>query len=167
MDEPLNSWFKREILAHEASLVRYLMRASPNRQDVHDLRQDTYIRVFEAAAKSRPKAPKAFLFATARNLMVDHFRRRRILSIDSVGDPEALNVLVDEISSEQRASAHEELGRLSEAIELLPRKCREAFWMRRVDDLPQKEVALKLGVAQKTIEKHVKNGTNLLARALV
>ena len=71
MDEPLDSWFKREILAHEAALVRYLLRTWPNRQEAYDLRQDTYVRVYEAAAKSRPQAAKSFLFATARNLMAD------------------------------------------------------------------------------------------------
>jgi len=163
MDEPLDSWFKREILAHEAALVRYLLRTWPNRQEVYDLRQDSYVRVYEAAAKSRPQAPKSFLFATARNLMADRIRRQRIVSIDAVGDLEALNVMIEEISPEQRASAHQELRRLAEAIDLLPPKCREAVWMRRVDDLSQKEVAMRLGITQKTVEKHVMKGMKLLA----
>jgi len=166
MDEPLDSWFKREILAHEAALVRYLWRTWPNRQEVYDLRQDSYVRVYEAAAKSRPQAPKSFLFATARNLMADHIRRQRIVSIDAVGDLDALNVMIEEISPEQRASAHQELRRLAEAIDLLPPKCREAVWMRRVDDLPQKEVAMRLGITQKTVEKHVMKGMKLLATSL-
>jgi RNA polymerase sigma-70 factor (ECF subfamily) len=166
MDEPLDSWFKREILAHEAALVRYLSRTWPNRQEVYDLRQDTYVRVYEAAAKSRPQAPKSFLFATARNLMADHIRRQRIVSIDAVGDLDALNVMIDEISPEQRTSAHQELRRLAQAIDLLPPKCREAVWMRRVDDLPQKEVAMRLGITQKTVEKHVMKGMKLLATSL-
>ena len=166
MDEPLDSWFKREILAHEGALVRYLLRTWPNRQEVYDLRQDSYVRVYEAAAKSRPQAPKSFLFATARNLMADHIRRQRIVSIDAVGDLDALNVMIEEISPEQRASAHQELRRLAEAIDLLPPKCREAVWMRRVDDLPQKEVAMRLGITQKTVEKHVMKGMKLLAALL-
>jgi RNA polymerase sigma factor (sigma-70 family) len=167
MDEPLDSWFKREILVHEEALVRYLVRTWPSRQEVYDLRQDAYVRVYEAAAKSRPQAPKSFLFATARNLMADHIRRQRIVSIDAVGDLEALNVMIEEISPEQRASAHQELRRLAEAIDLLPPKCREAVWMRRVDDLPQKEVARRLGIAQKTVEKHIMKGMKLLASALL
>ena len=85
MDESLDTWFKREIFAHEESLVRYFLRTWPNRQEVPDLRQDTYVRVYEAAAKSRPQSPKSFLFATARNLMADHIRRRRILRLTRWG----------------------------------------------------------------------------------
>jgi RNA polymerase sigma factor (sigma-70 family) len=167
MDELLDSWFKREIIVHEAALLRYLARRWPNRQEVLDLRQDIYVRVYDAATRSLPQSPKSFLFTTARHLMVDRIRRRRIVSIDSVGDLDALNVLVEEVSPEQRISAHQELRRLALAIDLLPPKCREAVWMRRVDDLPQKEVAIRLGISQKTVEKHVMKGMKLLAAALL
>jgi len=166
MDEPLDTWFKREILAHEASLVRYLFRTWPHRQEVFDLRQDVYVRVYEAAAKARPQAPKAFLFATARHLMTDRVRRKRIVSIDAVGDLDALNVMVEDISPEQRISAHEELRRLAEAIDQLPPRCREVVWLRRVDELAQKDVAFRLGITQKVVEKHVMKGMKLLAAAL-
>src|SRR2546430_11771164 len=56
--------------------------------------------------------------------------------------------------------------RLAEAIDLLPPKCREAVWMRRVDDLSQREVAMRLGITQKTVEKHVMKGMKLLATLL-
>ena len=166
MDEPLDTWFKREILAHEASLVRYLFRTWPHRQEVFDLRQDVYVRVYEAAAKARPQAPKSFLFATARHLMTDRVRRKRIVSIDAVGDLDALNVMVEDISPEQRISAHEELRRLAEAIDQLPPRCREVVWLRRVDELAQKDVAVRLGITQKVVEKHVMKGMKLLAAAL-
>ena len=98
--DSLDSWFIREILAHEETLVSYLLRRWPNRSEVSDLRQDTYVRVYEAAARSRPPVPKAFLFTTAAHLMADRMRRRRVVAIDAVGDIEALGVLVEEVSPE-------------------------------------------------------------------
>ena len=166
MDENLDRWFVREILSHEASLVRYLRRMWRNQADVLDLRQETYLRVYEAAAKARPQAPKSYLFTTARNLMVDRVRRERVISIEAGGYLGALNVLVDEISPEQHASAHEQLRRLATAFDALPPKCREVMWLRRVDGLSQKEVASRLGVTAKTVEKHVARGVRLLADSL-
>jgi RNA polymerase sigma factor (sigma-70 family) len=165
-DEHLDTWFKREILAHEEALVRYLSRTWRNSDEILDLRQETYIRVYEAAAKSRPQFPKSFLFTTARHLMTDQIRRRRIVAIDTVGDLEALNVSVEEISPEMRASAHQELRRLARALDALPERCREVVWLRRVDDLSQKEVAARLRITQKSVEKHVMKGMKLLAQAL-
>jgi RNA polymerase sigma-70 factor (ECF subfamily) len=56
MDEPVDAWFAREILAHEEALVRYLRRCWPQADDILDLRQETYIRVYEAARRARPNA---------------------------------------------------------------------------------------------------------------
>jgi len=163
MNEDLDAWFAREILSHEASLVRFLTRTWPHRDDVHDLRQEAYIRVYEAAAKARPVAPKSFLFTTARNLMTDRVRRGRVVSIEAAADLDDLNVLVDEISPEQQASARQQLRRLADAFDRLPPKCREVVWMRKVEELPQKEVAGRLGINEGTVEKHVAKGVRLLA----
>jgi RNA polymerase sigma factor (sigma-70 family) len=166
MEDSLDAWFKREILVHEAALMRFLSKSWFVQHEVQDLRQDVYVRVYEAAMKSRPHAPKSLLFATARNLMIDRIRRKRIISIDAVGDMEALNVLIDEDSPEQRTSAYQDLRQLAKAFDQLPPKCRETVWLRRVDDMPQKAVAAKLGVTEKTVEKHVMKGMRLLATAL-
>lgn len=164
--DSLDTWFKREILLHEGALDRYLLRAWPNPHDVFDLRQDIYVRVYEAAAKARPHAPKSFLFATARHLLTDRLRRKRIVAIDAVGDPDALNVLIEDLSPEHRTAAHQELRRLAEALDTLSPRCRDTVWLRRVDEIPQKEVARRLGMTPKMVEKHLRKGILRLAAAL-
>jgi len=163
MDETLKAWFAREIIAHEEALVRYLERHWPNRDEILDLRQEVYIRVYETAATNRPLAPKAFLFATARHLLIDRVRRRKVVSIEAVGDLESLNVLVDELSPEHRLHARQELRRLTGAFDDLPPRCREAVWMRRVDELPLQEIAHRLGITVKVVEKHITLGMRRLA----
>jgi RNA polymerase sigma-70 factor (ECF subfamily) len=163
MEEPLDTWFKREILMHEDILMRFLARVWPRRDELPDIRQDAYARVYEAAQKARPQAPKAFLFTTARHLMADRIRRERIVSIQAGGENDYLNVLVDEISPEQRVSANQELVRLARAFDRLSPNCREVVWLRRVKELSQKEVADRMGLAEKTIEKHLRQGARLLA----
>ena len=163
MDESVEAWFTREILAHEEALVRYLRRCWSQADDIHDLRQETYVRVFEAARRERPHQPKSFLFTTARHLMADRLRRGRIVSIEAVGDFESLNVPVDEAGPERRHDARQSLRRLAEAFDRLPDRCREVVWLRKVEELPQKEVARRLGVAEKTVEKQVAKGARLIA----
>ena len=163
MDDTLDNWFIREILVHEAALMRLLQRTWRHRDDVHDLRQEVYVRVYEAAGKSRPTQPKAFLFTTARHLMTDRLRRSRVVAIDAVGDLDALNVLVDELSPERRLDGRQILKRLAEAFDGLPARCREVVWMRRVLELPQKAVAAQLQITEKTVEKQVAKGIRLMA----
>lgn len=167
MQEPLDVWFKREILPHEAALLRCLARAWPRKHEIQDLRQETYARVYAAALTSRPTSPRAFLFTTAHHLMVDRIRRERVVSIEAVGDLEALNVSIDEISTERRVGARQELKLLAHALDLLPPKCRMVLWLRRVEGLSQRDVAERLGVTEKAIEQHVSKGMRLLAERML
>ncbi len=163
MQSPLDAWFVREILIHEEALTRYLQRCWPHRDDIHDLRQEVYIRVYEAAGKALPASPKSFLFASTRNLITDRLRRGRVVSIETMGDLEPLHVLVDEVSPERRFDGRQALRRLSEAFDSLPDRCRQVLWLRRVEELPQKVVASQLGISEKTVEKHVAKGIRLVA----
>jgi RNA polymerase sigma-70 factor (ECF subfamily) len=162
MEDALDVWFEREVLSHEDSLVRYLTRVWPNAHEVHDLRQEIYVRVYEAAGKSRPYAAKSFLFTTARHLMTDRLRRNRIVSIEAAGETDFLNVLVDEVSPEQQVNARQELKRVAQALDLLSPKCRRVVWMRKVEDISQREVAERLGIDEKTVEKHVAKGVRVI-----
>ena len=163
MDRSLDEWFAEEILVHEQMLMRYLHRCWSNRDEAFDIRQDAYVRIYEAAAVTRPSSPKAFLFATARNLMADRIRHDRVVSIEMVGDLESLNVSMDEPEPPERVSLWQQLKELGLAFDALPPRCREVVWLNKVDELTYQQVAAKLGVTQKTVEKQMTKGVRRLA----
>ena len=164
MPTEFDDWFVREILAHERALALFLQRSWAHRDELHDLRQEVYARVYEAASRSRPTAPKAFLFATARHLMTDRLRRSRVVSIEPVGDFESSNVyLIDEVSPERWTGTRQALRRLVEALDALPERCRQVVWLRRVEELSQNDVAQRLGISGRTVEKHLAKGMRLIA----
>lgn len=167
MTDSLDAWFKREILVHEDALTRFL-RALWKRDpaDIHDLRQEVYARVYEAAGFSRPASPHAFLFTAAKHLVTDRIRRERVVSIDTAVDLEELDAVVDEISPERQTMARQELRTLARAFDSLPPKCRDTVWFRRVERLSTREVAARLGITQKTVEGHLTKGLKRLADAL-
>lgn len=164
MDPEFKAWFAREILVHEATLTRFLRRSWLNSSDVADLCHDAYIKVLEAAERQRPVSPKAFLFSTARNLLVDRARRNQVIPIDLIQDMESLNVLVDEVSPERNASGLQYLLRLTKAFERLPDRCRDVVWMRKIENIPQKEIALSLGLAEATVESYLVRGIRMLTQ---
>ncbi|MBS0194179.1 MAG: sigma-70 family RNA polymerase sigma factor [Proteobacteria bacterium] len=162
----LDHWFVKEILIHEEALTRFLHRHWPQREDVHDLRQEVYARIYEAAGKALPTQPKAFLFASARHLLTDRLRRGQVVSIEPMGDFDYSHVLVDEVSPERWCGGRQALLHLSDAFDRLPDRCREVVWLRRVENLSQKEVAVRMGISEKTVEKHLARGMRLLADGL-
>ncbi|MGJ4802905.1 RNA polymerase sigma factor [Luteimonas sp. SDU82] len=163
MEDDLDDWFAREILVHEAALMRYLLRWWPHRDDAADLRQDVYVRVYEAAAVARPQHPKSLLFTSARNLMTDRWRRSRVVPLEALGEVDALHVLTDEVTPDRRLAAQRELRALVRAFDRLPAKRREVLWLRRVEELPVREIAERMGISPKTAENHLALATRAIA----
>jgi RNA polymerase sigma factor (sigma-70 family) len=166
MPETVDDWFVREVLPHEASLLRYLARVWPDQSEIQDIRHDAYVRILGGAQRLRPSAPKSLLFTIARNLMIDRARRSRIVPIDLLGDLDSLNILVDEITPERRTTIRQQLIHVTAAINRLPVRCREVLWLRRVESLSQKEIATRLRVAEGTVEKQLAKAARLLADML-
>lgn len=163
----LDRWFAAEVLVHEPALMHFLLKRWNEREDVPDLRQEVYMRVYEAALRERPLSPRAFLFTTARNLLADRIRRQKVVSIEAMGDLEPSCVyLIEEVSPERWTGGRQLLRRLADALDALPDRCRDVVWLRRVEELPQKDVAHRLGIREKTVEKHLAKGMRLLADRL-
>jgi RNA polymerase sigma factor (sigma-70 family) len=163
----LDDWFVQEVLPIEAALVRFLRRNQKTGDDVADLRQEVYVRVFEAAKKNKPDLVKPFVFSTARNLLIDRARRSQIVSIEAYADLEMLDVLPDDLTPERHAIGHEELRFLQEALDELPVRCREVVQLRKIDGLSQREVATHMGITEDTVEKQISKGMRSLADALL
>jgi RNA polymerase sigma factor (sigma-70 family) len=167
MDRDLENWFVSAILPHQAALTRYLNRVCRSSSEVPDLRQETYVRVCESATKSLPRFPKTFLFTTARNLVIDKLRRRRIVSIDYTANETLMDLSTDELTPERRLAARQDLQRLIRAFDSLPEKTRAVIWLRRVAGLSQREAAASLGIDEGALEGHMTRGLRSLAKAIV
>ncbi len=139
-------------------------RVWPRRSEIQDSEAGNLCPRVRAAAAAWPQSARAFFTTCPATRIADRIRRERVVSIEAVGDMDVLNMLSDEAWSNQRAIARQELKRLAEALGGCRRN--DARWSgcAGVQGLPQKEVAQRLGVNQKTIEKQVSKGSRLLAR---
>jgi RNA polymerase sigma-70 factor (ECF subfamily) len=163
----LDDWFVLEVLPLEAALVRYLRRNARDGDDVADLRQEVYVRLYEAARQRRPDLVKPFVFAAARNLLIDRARRAQIVSIEAFADLDVLDLSQDDLTPERHASGSQELHLLQAALEELPARCREVVKLRKIDGLSQREVAAHMGITEDTVEKQIGKGMRVLADALL
>jgi RNA polymerase sigma factor (sigma-70 family) len=159
----VEAWFVRDVLPLEASLMQFLSHNWRNEADIADIRQDVYERVCEAARRRMPDQTRAFVFRTARNLIVDRFRHAQVISIEAVPDLEALEVAIDTPGPDRSAAARGELRRLQIAIDRLPPRSREALVLGRIEGLPGDEIAVRMGVSQAAVSKHLNKGIRALA----
>ena len=89
-------------------------------------------------------------------------RRSRIVSIEAMADIDSLNIVGEEITAERRLSGREDVERLYRAMDKLPPKCREAFELKKFEELSQREIARRMGIAESTVEKHLAKALRLV-----
>jgi RNA polymerase sigma factor (sigma-70 family) len=159
---PAEDWFVREVLPLEAALMQFLQHNWRNKADIADLRQDVYVQVFDAAHNKIPDNPKAFVFQTARNLLINRLKREQIVPIEAVADVEALNAAIETPGPERNTIARDELRRLQAALDRLPPRCREAVVLGRIEGLSGREIAARMGITEQAVSAHLINGVRAL-----
>src|SRR5689334_22429371 len=122
--------------AHQHRLFRYFCRAVGQRETARDLTQDLFVRVTRTAIPVRADGEvRAWLFAIARNLALDHHRRR-------LRQPEAA-VLTDDGA---RSPSQDVDLAVSEALAALGDVDRDVFVMREVAGLCYDEIGRACGL---------------------
>jgi RNA polymerase sigma factor (sigma-70 family) len=162
----LDVWFAREVLPLEAALMQFLHHNWRNASDIADLRQDVYVRVFETAQMHIPVPAKPFVFAIARNLIIDRVRREHVVPIEAVADLDSLDVATDAPGPDRSVIAREELRRLQVALDRLPPRCREVIVRKRIEGLSRHEIAARMGITADTVSAHLTDGIHALADLL-
>ena len=162
-------WMSAHVLGHEPALRIYLTRFLSNASDVADVIQDTYAKLLTlgAAERGRIASPKAYLFTTARHVVIDRLRRMPVVSLEALTELERCSVLGYGPEPCEEVGARQERALLEEAIAALPERCRQVLSLRTACGLPQKEIAKRLGMAEHTVEKHLAHGVRLCAERLL
>ncbi|KQV55651.1 MULTISPECIES: RNA polymerase sigma factor [unclassified Caulobacter] len=161
-DRERTRWFLRNILPHESALRGWLSRRPLPGVDVDDVIQEAYSILAELETVEGIRYPRAYLFQVARSVITRHVRRARIVPIHTVDDLERLEHSDDAPSPEQHTIDRDELRQLARAIAAMPLKTREAFILRRVKDLPQREIAARMRISENTVETHISRGVLFL-----
>lgn len=143
---------------HESSLRSYLRSVFPSLPDIDDLVQESYARLIRAREAGRVSYVKAFLFTTARNAALDFFRRKQVVSIESVADFEELSVLEDRPDAAEAVNKQQELELLSAAVRTLPDRCRQVLTLRLLYGLSHKEIAAELRISEHTVKAQLAKG---------
>jgi len=148
-------WLARHVLPHEAALRSWLHHKTTAGLDVDDIVQETYAILAGRESVSDIHNPKSYMFQTAYSVVLTYVRRSRIVSFRAIADVELLSIPATEPSPERQAVVRDELYCIAEAIASLPPRVREAFILRRVEGLSQREVATRMEVSENTVEKHI------------
>jgi|SRR5580692_3878980 RNA polymerase sigma factor (sigma-70 family) len=162
----VDDWFTGEVLPLEVLLMQFLQHNWRDKNEIADLRQEVYIRVYEAATQRVPEKPKQFLFATARNLLIDRVRKAQIVPIAAATDLETLEIAGEEPGPDRVLVARDELRRMRDALDRLQPRWREAIILGRIEGLSRREIAQRMGVTELTAAQYLSLGISALIEIL-
>jgi RNA polymerase sigma-70 factor (ECF subfamily) len=76
----------------------------------------------------------------------------------------ALEVPANDPTPERQLLTEQQLARLTEVIQCLPPKCQQAFVLSRFHDMSYQEIADRLRISVKMVEKHVAHALSICRR---
>ncbi|UCJ17805.1 RNA polymerase sigma factor [Pseudomonas sp. MM211] len=140
---------------HARALQSFLLRKSRDPHLAADLVQESFLRLTEQARHDHIENTPAYLYRTARNLLIDHRRQQERRKTDLVGD-EVLNAVEDEVDSlEDTTERQQRMELLQRAVAELPPRTREIFHLNRIEGLTHAEVARRLEISDSSVQKHL------------
>jgi len=150
--------FERIMQRHEREIMRYLLRASGNREDAADLFQDTWLHAYRAYPRLQPKSDiRPWLYAIAinlcRNRARDGARRARVIVPDNM-DFSAGNTAGKHYRSRDENDGYAAVY-LREMIADLPTKQRAAVQLRYFAGLDYAEIASAIGCSEESARANV------------
>ncbi len=136
---------------HVPRVYRFALRLTGNRQEAEDLTQETFLRAWRRRGDLlQPGAARVWLFAIAANLWRDRLRgrRRRPAPAEPLAEDHASAVA----SPDRDLIAREQLGRVLEAIDLLPARQREVLYLHACEGLALGEIAAVLAISPEAVK---------------
>lgn len=149
--------------AHE---LHGFARRRVGRQEAEDVVQDAYLHLLQRGTIAALEHPRAYLFRIAANLAVDAARKSKTRSRYAEDEMEFLGLAANAASPEAIVEGVMELRQFRAFLSELPPLCREAFMLNRIDELTHAEIAKRLGVSVRTVDRHMAKAVNHLRRRL-
>jgi RNA polymerase sigma-70 factor (ECF subfamily) len=157
--EAFDELYKR----HRGPLYRYFVRQVNDRASANDLYQGAWEKIIRS--RDRYRAPSSFtvwMYAIARNHLVDHYRSLRPAAqaeLDELSDqnPGPVEAVIDYEQNEQ----------LLAGIRALPEEQRTTLLLKLETGLKLEEIAMVTGTSSETVKSRLRYAVGKLKRSLV
>lgn len=159
--------FKEIYDAESDAVFRFCLLRTSDHDLALDLTQDTFMRFWTMLCQDKKiKNARAFLFAVARNLVIDWYRKKKAVSLESllIEGAEDKNELLS--AGENGVEIGAEASYLIRQINLLDDTYRDAVYLRCVEGLKPKEIGEVIGESANVVSVRINRGLRILRSKL-
>ncbi|MFO7658741.1 MAG: RNA polymerase sigma-70 factor [Bacteroidales bacterium] len=151
-------WFKEIFDLYYENIRRFGYYKTGDIELADDIVQDTFLKLWDMRQKINNKTIKALLYTIAANLIKNYFKHRQIkYNFINDTDKNPLSEPAD-FDLEQQEFRH----LLENTLASLPENNRLVFLMNRVEKLTYHEIASRLGLSVKAVEKRMSSALDTL-----
>lgn len=140
-------------------LLLSLSRQTRCVHSAYDILHDAFIRYLLASQRITIEQPNAYLRRVAHSVLIDHYRdasRYQPLTDDDGAYLTHENVNEEFApSAEHLADLQQRLEALQRILDCLPPRCREVFWLARIEGHRQAHIASMLNISLSMVERHL------------
>lgn len=144
----------------------HYFRRRVGREEAPDLVQQAFAGMLRCGAFERVENPEAYLFRSARNLVINQARekKRRPRVVYSFDDERDCLVLPEQ---EQGIEAAELRRIFRRTLRAMPRRTRRVFLMHRLRGMTYRQISERLGIGEKGVEYHMMRALARCRRATI
>jgi len=121
------------------------------RDDLNDIVQESFIKLWDLCDKVLPEKARGFLFKIAKNNMLNRFKHEKVVLKYQKEKPNQINHETPEYLMEEE----EFYKKYQRALSKLTDEQRVAFMLNKVEGKKHKEIAQILNVTQKVVEYRI------------
>jgi RNA polymerase sigma-70 factor (family 1) len=159
--------FNRIFYATKDRLYHFVWKLTQNETETKDIIQNCYAQLWQKiAAVDDTREVLPLLFTYARNLVIDHLRKKARQRLLMNQLQEDAHFSCAEPQAEQLMHYKERMQQLQTSIDQLPAKRKEIFTLVKQEGLSHKTVASQLGISPATVEKQVGLSLKFLRKEL-
>ena len=144
--------FKSIFDTYYENIRNFLYYKTGDIQLAEDIVQETFMKVWDTRKSIRPDTIKSLLYIMAANTLKSHMRHQKVV-FQFVNHSEHLET--DHMSADEPIRQKELQQKLQQVLAEMPEKSREVFLMNRIENLTYAEIANRLQLSTKAIEKRM------------
>lgn len=138
---------------HRDAIVHLLVQRVRCPDTAQDLSQEAYLRLLRREALPHADNLAGYLYRTAERLAIDFLRYDRRVNAPAMPLDEQLEC--PRLQPEPQSILRQQCERLLQTIASLPDGCRQVLLLRKIDELSYSEIAARLAISEKTVQRHL------------
>ncbi len=155
------TWYGVDLNWAYADLLRAIRRRTGCMHRSYDVLHDSLIRLALANQHGAIEEPRIYLRKIVRHTLIDQFHD----SSRWVGLPEQEIPTELAPSAESLTYLRQRLEAMQRILNCLPPRCREVFWLIRVEGYTYREIAAQMGISLRVVERQIARALLVICKA--